>query len=233
MKKNKMFRLGVFLIIIVGIISYYEYRIKDYKKAFNTTCYQLKKGVLLTKGQELKANMFREVKIDGDLLPEDYVKTLVDVENWVALENFYDLEILRAKKVVEEKNWNKDYERFVWLPTSTEYQNIVAGNDLRPGDEIDIFIYDPLAAAYILYDEFENLTIFDLKDKDFIKYSENENGSFVITNICLKLDNIKYNKLIDKVKISNNDFKVSIHGNRPKVDKIIKQNSSVIDSLNY
>jgi hypothetical protein len=230
MRKNKGFTAGLTILIFVSIVGYYEFRIRDYKKAFNTTGYILKKDITVTVGQELKANMFQEVTLDRNKLPEDYVRTLVDIENKVALENMYDMEVLRTKKIVDKKDWSKEDERFIWL--STKGDEAIAGNDLRPSDNVDIFIYDPTLKAYILYTEFENLKIYDLKDKEYSRFSDSQKSSFFISNVCFKIENTKYNKLIDKIKLSNNDFKISIHGNRPKVDRVIKQDSSVIDGLN-
>lgn len=227
--KIKRIKIGIYILIIIGIIIIYEYRLREYKQINLVECYELKQGITITKGEELKANMFKQINLENSKLPDDYVKTLINVENKVALENMYESDILRNKKIEDKSKWCKDDERIVWLTTKGEEG--IAANDLRPGDVIDLFIYDPLKKNYILESDFIGLEIQDLKDKDSVNYSDNKNKIFVISSLCFKMGNEKYNKLVDLIKSANNDFKVAIHGNRPQTGKQINEDNAFINTL--
>lgn len=230
MNKKTRLQTGIFALVLVGVVGFYEYRLREYKNMTSVECWQLKKGLTVTKGQDLKSNMFYKVKKDKATIPEDYIANLDNVDNEVALDNFYDDDILRSKKVTDKKKWCKDTERIVWI--SGRNDEVIAGNDLRPGDTVDVLIYDPTSRQYIDDQNFDALSIIDLKDKDAVSYFNTTNKTFITNSLCFKLDNKVADDLVNKIKNSNNDFKITIHGNRPNDARVIKDDNSMIQNLN-
>ena len=228
MKKKNIY-LGVFLIILVFVVIFYEYRIREYKAIYNTKSYHLKKGINLKKGDELFSKYFYEVMDDANKLPDDAIKSLADIDNNIALENLYEGDILRGKKIINKKNWCKDDERYVWIFSKSEEG--VGGNDLKPTDLVDLYVYDLRKKSYVLDKDFENIQIIELKDKESVKYMDSSGKTFIIMQICFKLEKSKCEKLINNLKIAGNDFKITIHGNRPKIERVIEVNNPIVDTI--
>lgn len=214
MKKKMRLIIGLFLIILLGTIGYYQIKLNQFKGIQNVPAIQVKKGVTITKGMELNSTMFELVMTNKNRLPEGYCKSLAELKNKVALENLYSGDYVTNKRIQEKSNWDNDNVRYVSLMGDDDKDNF-AGNDIKPGDRIDIFIYDAATQTYNL--RAENIEILDVKDKNLVSYI-NRKDTFIPKSIYFKSSNDKYKSLIDELSKPQAEFKITIHGNRPKLD---------------
>jgi len=212
-KKNRLI-IGICLLVLVCVIGFYEYRLSEFRGIENVTAYQVKKDVVILKGQELNQSLYETVEYDKNKLPSDYVKTLAELQDKVAVENLYPGDIITQKRIIPKKDFFQPNERYVALSASDPKK--FAGNEIRPGDNIDIFLYDKESAGYVLQPKFSDIEVLDVKNKDNISYGDYKSNDFFIENIYFKMTNDDYKSLMDTLAQNNNNFVITIHGNRPQ-----------------
>lgn len=230
---------SLYLVIVALIVGYFEFKYKDFKSISMAYCYELKKGTNISKGEELSSDMFVPIKMDKAKLPSDYLKTLNNIRDFAANENMFEGDILREKRIISKVKLISEDKRIIWIPSKEEETTGI--NDLRPGDFIDLFILTPednnvsvaqSKSSYVLFEDFQNLQIVSMKDKDGNQYFDMKDKTFVPESISFIMNNEKYNKLINKFKDADYKYKISIHGNRPNFDyKIQKSNEGAVNTL--
>jgi hypothetical protein len=157
--------------------------------------------------------MLDYVQVDKNRVSSNYLKTKEDLTNKVALENLYGKDTLTSTKVVDKKKWDKGEERYDSLISGDNF----GGADIRPGDKVNIFLYDPLTQQYSK--EAENVEVIDVKNQDLISYMDSGETKFLPYVIYFKKDDAAYKNMIDKTYNPQVKIKVSIEGNRPKIQK--------------
>lgn len=226
MRKINKGVIALFLIVIVFVVSFFEYKLKSYKFIDPVTVYQVNRDVHMVKGQELNKNMFKKVVFDRTKVevPSDCITTLNDIDTYRALEDLNDSDILTKSKIINNKKWCDNQETLYWLGSKNDQG--IAANDLRPGDVVNIYIFDPKSQTYKEDPDFNTLQIIDIKNKDSVSYNDSKDQSFVASSLCFKLQNSQLNKMLNNLKIANWDYQISINGNRPKYIKKVNSNDS-------
>lgn len=212
MKKSRL-KLAIYLLVPISIIAYYQVKMSRYAGVQYVTCYEVKPNIMITKGTALNQNMFTfPIQIDKSKVSANYVKTLDNIDKKVALENLYGNDVLTDLKIEDKQKWDDEKDRYISI-TSSDYFN---GSDVKPGDIVDVFIYDMATKQYI--EEVDNLLVLDVKDKDGVSFIDSD-SKFLPNRIYFKNNNTDFKNIIDKLGNSNSKVQISIHGNRPNVQK--------------
>lgn len=216
MKRKSRLKFGIYLIILAGTISYYEYRLWQFKGIEYITCYQLKSDLKVIRGQELKEDMFQETTMDKKKVNNNYIKSMGSINKKIASENMYGLDILTSSKIKDKDDWDSEDDRYVNIVS----ENGFSSSDVRPGDHIDVFVFNTSTQSYDI--QLEDIEVINIRNKDQVAYADNINEVFTPYSIYFKNDNSKYKDLIDKLSQPNSKLQISIHGNRPNTDKVNK-----------
>jgi hypothetical protein len=230
---NKKIRLiiGVFLLIIVSLVVFYNYKLSAFSGYQNVDCYQLKPNAVVLKGFPINDSDITKITYDKNKLPDDYVKSIGELKDKIALENLYGLDILRTKRL-EDKSKEYAIDEVLASLTSKDTESF-NGNEIKPGDKIDIYIYDTITQQYSLDPNNTNIEVLNVKDKDNIYYSDSKNqSSFVEQSIFFKIKSANYQTLINKLSGPQSKFRTPIHGDRPNISKsTTTDNSGLIQNI--
>lgn len=226
MKKSRL-KLAIYLIIPIAIVGYYQVKLSSFSGIKYVECYQVKPNTTITKGTELNANMFTQpVLLNKNNVSDQTVKSLQGIETKVALENLYGSEVLITTKIQEEKKWDTIEDRYVSVTSNDSF----GGSDVRPGDTVDLFVYDNLTKQYTK--QANNLLVLNIKDKDGTYYADGKNSKFLPSIVYFKDTNDGFKTIIDKLVDSGNKVELSIHGNRPNTKNTAIDGSDSSNILN-
>lgn len=209
MKKSRL-KLAIYLIIPIAIVGYYQVKLSKFSGINYVECYQVKPNTTISKGTKLNSNMFTQpVLINKNNVSAESVKSLQDIDTKIALDNLYGSEVLITTKIQEEKKWDTIEDRYVSVTSDDDF----GGSDVRPGDTVDLFVYDNMTKQYTK--QATNLLVLNIKDKDGTYYTDVKNSNFVPSIVYFKDTNDGFKTIIDKLVDSGNKVEISIHGNRP------------------
>lgn len=231
MRKKTRLLVGIFVLIIVGVVGYYQFALSRFRGIEQIICYQVKKGVTILPGDAIAVSVnVVPIMANKNDIPTDYINSQPDLKDKVANTVMYPGDIITAKKIVTNTEYFKDEERYVSL--NSKDIDSFAGNDVRPGDIIDILIFDPSTMHYIVKDEYKNIQVLDVKNQDGIRYIEYKGNEFKVQSIYFKMTNALYSKLMTEINNNDSKFTVSIHGNRPTVLREKSNTNSTTTTLN-
>jgi hypothetical protein len=192
-----------------------------------TECYEVKPNTIITKGTKLNKDMFTlPIRMDVTKVSSNSIKSLQDIDTKVALENLYGCDILTSTRIEGENQWDNDQDRYVDITSSDNF----GGSDVRPGDSVDVFIYDTVTKQFI--EQADNLLVLNIKDKDGIYYADSKDSKFLPYTIYFKDNNSDFKKIIDMLSSATNKVEISIHGNRPNTKNSVINNSNNNGILN-
>lgn len=224
---NRKLRLliGVFILIIVGIVGYFEYTLSKFQGIQEVICYQVKNGAIILPGDTLAINTnVVPVLADANKIPQDYIKSQSDLNEVVATVMMFGSDVITTKKITQQSKYYEDNERYVCL--SSKDINSFSGNEVRPGDTIDILIYDPVLKSYVQKEEYKNLFVLDIRNQDSTSFKDFKSTDFKIQSVYFKMNNDVYTRLLTDLSISDSKFTVMIHGVRPYKNNIQTPTSS-------
>lgn len=231
MRKKTRLLVGIYILIIVGVVGYYQYALSKFKGIEQVICYQVKKDVTILPGDAITVSVnVVPIMANKNDIPTDYINSQSDIKEKVANTVMYPGDIITAKKIVTNTEYFKDEERYVSL--NSKDIDSFAGNDVRPGDIIDILIFDPSTMHYVVKDEYKNIQVLDVKNQDGIRYIEYKGNEFKVQSIYFKMTNALYSKLMTEINNNDSKFTVSIHGNRPTVLREKSNTNSTTTTLN-
>lgn len=217
MKKKFRLMIGIFILVIVGLVGYYEYRLSKFANVDYVTCYQVKNNINILEGQVINENMLDAIEIDKNIIPSNYISSVSDLKGKIASNIIYANEIITENRITDVENYYKGLERYVCLSANKE--DNFTGDEIRPGDKIDILLFNNNIGEYINKDLFNNILVLDVKNAEGISYEDFKDNNFKIQHIYFKMDLNIYKQLIDAIYPLDIDFKAVIHGNRPKITK--------------
>ena len=226
---NKTARLisAFFLIVIAGIIGFYQIKLNTVKGSKQD--YVVVVAANVFRGDEITSDKVTTKKRDIDSILKSSYKNPSDIIGKIATENFRQGEQVLSEKLTTKEQWASGEKRLVSLLNVPDKDNFTSF-ELRPLDVVDIY-YISLSNGQQVVPQInstnaidglqailENVEVLDIKTADGMSYKDRQQGQAFVPRSALFLFPKDIASKLEKLKSQGGYFVFSIHGQRPTID---------------